>query len=800
MLAACRGYRSEDYPDGIDNDEAQYISSLIPVERGFLWTLKDLIEGNEEKDRKPQKLFINTVNQYPGLLEIMKAIEGLVCRRGSHASGVILFDENIFDSAAIMRTPSGALVTQWDLHEQEKAGSVKYDFLLTDVQDIIIQTIDLLQKDNVINKDLTLREVYNTYLHPSVLPQDDKKMWDALANNKVVGCFQFDSAVGAQAAKKIKPKSVLEMSDANGLMRLMTGEPGGENPIDKYVRFKNDIQLWYKEMRDFGLTIEEQKTLEPYFLSSYGVPPSQEQLMKMLMDVNICHFSLADANNARKIVGKKQMEKIPVLKDQVIAQAASERLGQYVWKYGAGPQMGYSFSTIHALAYAFIGMQTLYLATHFNPVYWNTAYLIVNSGAVDDTNDESTDYTKIAKAIGSMKTAGIEISLADINNSDFGFKPDPINNKILFGLKGLLNVGDDVVADIIANRPYVSIKDFCNRVPIKRQSMISLIKGGAFDELHENRKWVMAWYIWNTCDKKKRITLQNMNALMTKELIPNDEIFELPSKVYEFNRYLKAICKQKNNFSHYVLTERALDFLTEYQLTDINLSQGENGEILLNMKEWDKVYQSFMNIFRDWMAAYQNEILQALNESIFQEEWKKYASGTLSAWEMEVLCFYYHEHELAHINKEKYGISNFDSLLEEPIVEKEFTKGNKTIKMFKLSKICGTCIAKNKTKSSVSLLTTSGVVEVKFRKEYFALFDKRISQRQPDGTKKIIEKSWFDRGNMIMIQGVRMGDTFVPKKYASSGGHQLYKIDQILENGDVILRNERAQGDNDESI
>ena len=798
VLAACRGYRSEDYPDGIDNDEAQYISSLIPVERGFLWTLKDLIEGNEEKDRKPQKLFINTVNQYPGLLEIMQAIEGLVCRRGSHASGVILFDENIFDSAAIMRTPSGALVTQWDLHEQEKAGSVKYDFLLTDVQDIIIQTIDLLQNDNVISKDLTLREVYNTYLHPSVLPQDDKKMWDALANNKVVGCFQFDSAVGAQAAKKIKPKSVLEMSDANGLMRLMTGEPGGENPIDKYVRFKNDIQLWYKEMRDFGLTIEEQKTLEPYFLSSYGVPPSQEQLMKMLMDTNICHFSLADANNARKIVGKKQMEKIPILKDQVIAQAASERLGQYVWKYGAGPQMGYSFSTIHALAYAFIGMQTLYLATHFNPVYWNTAYLIVNSGAVDDTNDESTDYTKIAKAIGSMKTAGIEISLADINNSDFGFKPDPVNNKILFGLKGLLNVGDDVVADIIANRPYVSIKDFCNRVPIKRQSMISLIKGGAFDELHENRRWVMAWYIWNTCDKKKRITLQNMNALMTKELIPDDEIFELPSKVYEFNRYLKAICKQKYNPTEYVLTDRALTFLYEYQLTDISLFQNEYGEIIMDMKEWDKVYQNFMNIFRDWMAAYQNEILQALNESIFKEEWKKYASGTLSAWEMEVLCFYYHEHELAHINKEKYGISDFDALLEEPVVEKEFTKGNKTIKMFKLSKICGTCIAKNKTKSSVSLLTTSGVVEVKFRKEYFALFDKRISQRQPDGTKKIIEKSWFDRGNMIMIQGVRMGDTFVPKKYASSGGHQLYKIDQILENGDVILRNERAQGDNDE--
>ena len=50
-----------------------------------------------------------------------------------------------------------------------------------------------------------------------------------------------------------------------------------ESPLDKYVRFKNNIKLWYKEMSDAGLTREEQQTLEPYFLKSYGVPPSQEQ-------------------------------------------------------------------------------------------------------------------------------------------------------------------------------------------------------------------------------------------------------------------------------------------------------------------------------------------------------------------------------------------------------------------------------------------------------------------------------------------------------------------------------------------
>ena len=62
--------------------------------------------------------------------------------------------------------------------------------------------------------------------------------------------------------------------------------------------------------------------------------------------------------------------------------------------------MGYSFSVIHALAYSFVGMQTLYLATHFNPIYWTTACLIVNSGSLEnnaeelETQPETTTKTK----------------------------------------------------------------------------------------------------------------------------------------------------------------------------------------------------------------------------------------------------------------------------------------------------------------------------------------------------------------------------------------------------------------------
>ena len=798
ILTACRGYRSEDYPDGIDVDDAQYISSLVPADRGFLWDLHDMIEGNPDKGRLPQKQFINAVNAYPGLLDIIKGIEGLVSRRGIHASGVILFDKDIFNEAAVMRARNGNLTTQWDLHDQEAAGSVKYDFLLTAVQDIIIKTIDLLQADEVIDPKLTLREAYNKYLHPSVLPKDDKKMWDALAKGSVIGCFQFEGQVGQQAAKKIKPQTPLEAADANGLMRLMASEPGAEMPLDKYVRYKNNISLWYKEMSDFGLTEEEQKYLEPYFKQSYGVPPSQEQLMKMLMDEHLCDFTLAEANAARKIVGKKQMSKIPALRQKVIESAARPKLGEYIWKYGAGPQMGYSFSIIHALAYSFIGMQTLYLGTHFNPVYWNTAYLIVNSGSLEDEESEEekqdgTNYTKLAKAIGQIRAAGIKVSLADINRSEFGFVPDPENNQILFGMKGMLNVGDDIIEQIIEHRPYASPRDFLNKISPNRQVMISLIKGGAFDNMMD-RKECMTWYIWETCDKKKKLNLQNLAGLMKYQLVPEDnEEQVMARRVYEFNRYLKAITIPANKLKpYYVLDERAMAFLVSVQKEDLIC---QNGNIYCILKtDWDKYYQKWMDIYRLWLTDNQQEILTKYNGLIFMEDWKKYAKGTISAWEMEALCFYYHEHELAHIDNHKYGFVNFVDLPEEPEIERSFYKGTKKINLYKLYKICGTCIAKNKLKSSVTLLTTTGIVEVKFRKEHFALFDRQISAKGEDGKKHIIEKSWFNRGSMIIVQGMRNEDTFIAKKYASTQGHTLYKIDEVIDD-EIKIRSTRAQGD-----
>ena len=53
---------------------------------------------------------------------------------------------------------------------------------------------------------------------------------------------------------------------------------------------------------------------------------------------------------------------------------------------------------------------------------------------------------------------------------------------------------------------------------------------------------------------------------------------------------------------------------------------------------------------------------------------------------------------------------------------------------------------------------------------------------------------------MIVVMGIKTDDGFMSKKYASSTGHQLYKIDEILPNGELILRNERYQGEEEEDV
>lgn len=690
--------------------------------------------------------------------------------------------------------------------------------------------LDLLCDQGYVDRYPTLKETYEKYIGVYNLEREAPQMWEMVWNHEIQALFQMEKQSGVQGIALVKPKTVDELAVLNSVIRLMAPDKDSEQPLETWARYRKDINAWIKEMREYGLSNDEIEWLSSHSAITEGICESQEGLMSLVQEERLGGHDLGFADKCRKALAKKigslfdecEQTFFTTLKEK----NCSEKLGHYVWDVLLRVQRGYSFNRSHCLAYSIVGLQEMNLAYRWPIIFWNCACLITDSGSANNDPEEpteevvdiyekedfeeyeyidapdkktkikkkrerTTDYKKMATAISKMKQSGIKIEPPDINNSSYTFTPDDINNKILFGLSGLLNVGEDIIESTMLNRPYSSPKDYLIKVKPKKSSMISLIKSGAFDSMMD-RRLCMGWYLWETCDKKNRLTLQNLPGLIKYGLTP--ESLDMARRVYEFNRYLKAKCTNSKEF--YLLDERAINFMIELGYEEL-FAEGN----YLNIKVWEKKYQIWMDMFRKWIAENKDKLLKKLNMTIFKEEWDKYAAGTISAWEMETLCFYYHEHELIHLNTNKYGISNYFSLPEEPIVERSFQKGDKTIKLFQLTKIAGTCIAKDKTKAIVSLLTPTGVVSVKLPKETFAIYDKQISEQNPDGTKSVKEKSWFGRGSMLVVQGVRMGDNFMAKKYSSSPDkHRLYKITDIDAFGNIELQDQRYQGGYEEDV
>jgi len=439
------------------------------------------------------------------------------------------------------------------------------------------------------------------------------------------------------------------------------------------------------------------------------------------------------------------------------------------------------------------------LAYRYPLIFWNCANLIVDSGGGENIESgKTTDYVKIARAINKMQTFGVHVSLVNINSSGYTFIPDVETNSVLYGLSALSGVNDEIIEQIIKGRPYYSFKDFLKRTKIKKPAMLSLIKAGAFDKLEESwakelniepRVLIMIYYLYQTSDLKQKLNLQNFNGLMQRKLVPDS--LSLQKQVYEFNKYLKT----KKVGKYYVFDNICEKFYSKhFNLDNLDII---NGLTCISQDKWDKIYQKEMDSVREWLSKNQQQVLQEFNTLIFLENWHKYAEDetgnySLSSWEMQSVCFYYHEHELKNVNTYKYGIRNFFNLPEEPEIDYFFKRNGKQIPIYKLCRIMGTVISKDDNHSSVDILTVDKkVVTVKFTKEYYAMFARQISEKQENGKKKIVEKGWMIRGTKIICCGFRRGDTFQTKTYKHTNSHQLYKINQIYKNGEVELVHDR---------
>ena len=832
IQTACRGL-------SIDNDIAAYLSSFIQADRGQLRTLKQTFYGDPDNNMPASTQFrIEMEENYSEVWRVAQGIEGLINGCGIHAGGVIFVDEPFTESTALMRAPKGEIITQFDLHDAEDTGLIKYDILSVEALDKIHNCIDLICEYGYEKREATLKETYEKIIGIYNLERDSKEMWEMCWNHKVMSLFQMEKQSGISGIAAMKPTSVDDLAILNSAIRLMATEKGGEMPVNKLARFKAHPSDWDYELKKYGLGAEAKEILEPVLNVSYGLCIAQEQFMQLVQLPELGGFNLTWADKLRKSIAKKNPAEYDKLTDEyfktIKEKGLDEKLCTYVWNVLIAMSKGYGFNLSHTLAYSLIGLQELNLAYRYPTILWDCACLISDSGGAekesedDETNEQdcveeffdssfgtfedgddsdseddeeetetkkkkktskSANYGKIATAIGKMSHEGVAIVATDINQSKYTFSPDIDNNRIVYGLSGITKVGDENVKQIMENRPYTNIEDFLSKVKINKPQMINLIKSGAFDGLYGgDRIKAMNVYIDLIADKKKRITLQNMKMLIDFGLIPEE--YDLQCRVYNFNKYIKKL-KFDN---YYGIDNIALNFYSEYFDMDL-LSSTENYVFKIKQTDWDKIYKKQMDIIRPFIQKNNQELLDAVNNRLRQDLWDKYCLGNISQWEMDSISCYIHDHELKKLKNSLYGLSEYSKLPEEPIINYEFRSKDtgQKIPLFKIVRIAGTVLDKDKNKKTVTLLTNDSVVTVKIFGDAFTHYDRQISEKGADGVKHVKEKSWLARGNKIIVTGIRREDNFIAKKYKNTPHHLVELITSIDDNGYIKTQTERME-------
>ena len=720
---------------------------------------------------------------------------------------------------------------------------IKIDLLSVEAMDKIHNCIDLLCEYGYTERKPTLRETYESIIGIYNIDRTNPEMWDMVLTHKINSLFQMEKQSGINGIALAKPQSVDELAVLNSVIRLMAPERGAEQPLEMWARYRKNINEWIAEMERYGLSYEQIQWLKNNNAITDGVCESQEGLMSLLQDERLGGNDLSFADKCRKAIAKKQGKLFEECEEQYFKTAKEKqcdmKLVHYVWDILLRVQRGYSFCRAHTLAYSLIALQEMNLAYKYPIMFWNCACLISDAGGNEDEEEydeeaieeykvepvyyeemeefneeedevvssyeeedseiivtqtgkkkkktKATNYGKISTAIGKIQSTGVTVAPPDINKSTYTFSPDIENNSIRFGLSGITRISGDLVKTIMDNRPYSSVSDFTKKVKVTKPQVINLIKAGAFDEFGD-RVEVMRAYVNEISDAKKRITLQNMKMLIDFGLIPEE--YDFVKRVFNYNKYVK---KMKDGL-YYNFDNIAFNFFSENFDVDILEPGKTESGFRIKQTKWDNIYKKQMDKIRPFMKDHQNDLLESVNKRLTADVWNKYCLGNISKWEMDSISCYIHEHELSNLNYHKYGLDRFKNLSVTPEIERYLPIKGKLIPIFKLSRIVGTVLDRDKAKKTVSLLTTDGVVLVKIYGGVFAQYDKQISEVGADGHKHVIRKSEFSRGNKIIVTGIREGDEFRAKKYSRTPFHLVETILSI-DDGDITIDNRDFGGE-----
>ena len=418
--------------------------------------------------------------------------------------------------------------------------------------------------------------------------------------------------------------------------------------------------------------------------------------------------------------------------------------------------------------------------------------------------DTATDYGKVSIALDKMKHSNIKVDLPNINIADYTFVPHKENNSIVYGLFAISGINKDIVKAIIENRPYNSLNDFLSKVKVTKTQALNLIKAGAFDEIeNKHRLDILYNYVNSNLKLKNNLTTTNLLTLIEKGITKCDcykDDCEYCLQV-RFVKYRKYIFNKNNKVKvdgskkdYYKLDSIATSFFDEHFIDLLvegkHYIYNENGEILVEKTNFDKVYKVKIEGLLNWIK--EAKTINLYNEMLFKEELEATKSNKeVSEMEMQSLNYYYTEHYLDSIDLKKYGVKSFFDLDESPKITFQRVKNGFTFNTYETCRLAGTIVEVDKPKHTLYLSTIEGVVSVKFRnKGAFNHYTKQISIIQDDGTKKVIEKPWISRHNNILVSGYRIGDIFYVSKMDGIE-HTVSKINGKYKDM-LILQTERA--------
>jgi DNA polymerase-3 subunit alpha len=404
------------------------------------------------------------------IVDTARGLEGLKRQWGVHAAGVILSRDPLLDVIPIHRREAdGAIITQFDMGACEAIGLLKMDFLGLRNLSVLDDCLLNIKANQGADVDLAL------------LTLDDPKTYELLGRGDTLGVFQLDGGPMRALLRQMAPDS---FEDISAVIALYRPGPMGVNAHTDYADRKNNR----KPVEPIHPELSE--PLAEILGDTYGLIVYQEQVMAIAQKV--AGFSLGRADLLRKAMGKKNKDILDKeyvnFEAGMIAKGFSTAPIKKLWDTLI-PFSDYAFNRAHSAGYGLVSYWTAYLKANYP-----TEYMAALLTSVRDDKDKSALY------LNECRRMGIKVLPPDVNESAADYTP--LGNDIRFGLTAIRNVGENVVASIVANRTakgkYGSFGDFLAKVDqnvCNKKTLESLIKGGAFDSLGATRRGLMMIYL-----------------------------------------------------------------------------------------------------------------------------------------------------------------------------------------------------------------------------------------------------------------------------------------------------------------